>query len=81
MLPEEGLDARPGEALAGELARRGLAVKIDDGGSRALYAVVHALLERFELATPAELEALEGWRARRIVNWAGLEVGQTEVLP
>ncbi len=72
-----------GEAVYALGARgRGLALaaKIDDGGNRALHALVVALLERFALATPDELARLEPWRERVLVNWAGLEVGRTEVL-
>jgi L-asparaginase II len=60
--------------------RRGLAVKIEDGGIRALHAVVIGLIERFELATKRELEELAHWKEARLTNWAGLEVGTTEVL-
>lgn len=59
---------------------RALAVKIDDGAGRALHAVVVALLRRFDLATSAELEQLAAWEERTVRNWAGLEVGRTEVL-
>ena len=72
-----------GEAVYALGARgRGLALaaKIDDGGNRALHALVVALLERFELATPEELARLEPWRERVLRNWAGLETGRTEVL-
>ncbi|MBK7876771.1 MAG: asparaginase [Planctomycetes bacterium] len=59
---------------------RGLALKIDDGGARALNAVVVGLLRRFGFATADELAALEEWEERRLKNWAGLEVGRLEVL-
>ena len=58
---------------------RALAVKIDDGATRALYPLVVELLERFDLAGPAELAALAAWRDERITNWAGVVVGRTEV--
>jgi L-asparaginase II len=57
---------------------RGLAVKIDDGGSRALNAVVPELLRRFGFLSADEHEALAAWRAP-LRNWAGLEVGRVEV--
>lgn len=61
---------------------RALALKLDDGGERALPVLVLGLLEALELATPAELEALAPWRERRLHNFAGLEVGNLEpVLP
>jgi L-asparaginase II len=58
---------------------RALAVKIDDGATRALYPLVVELLQRFDLAGPAELEALAAWRETEITNWAGVVVGRTEV--
>ncbi len=58
---------------------RGLALKIDDGTPRALHAVLVGLLERLELAAADEIAALELWRGRPLRNWAGLEVGTTEV--
>jgi L-asparaginase II len=61
-------------------AERALAIKIDDGGTRALHAVIVGLLRRWKLATPEELCALEGWEERRLRNWAGLDVGRTETL-
>jgi L-asparaginase II len=61
---------------------RGLALKIDDGGERGLSALVLGLLEGLELATPAELAELAPWRERRLLNFAGREVGRIEaVLP
>lgn len=57
-----------------------LAIKIDDGSYRALHALIVALLRRFEWLTPSELAQLEVWEARRLKNWAGLEVGRTQVL-
>ena len=60
--------------------RCALAVKIDDGSRRALHAVVLGLLERFELLTKPELAALVHWKNARLTNWAGLDVGHTEVV-
>ena len=72
-----------GEAVYG-LGVRGkdlaLALKIDDGNNRALHALLLALLERFELATPDELARLEPWREQTLKNWAGLPIGHTEVV-
>jgi L-asparaginase II len=59
---------------------RALALKIDDGGYRALHAVIVGLLRRLRLVSPEELAALEGWEERRLRNWAGLDVGHTETL-
>lgn len=72
-----------GEAVYGLGVRgmdRGLAIKMDGGSQRGLHALLVRLLERFELLPPEGIAALEGWRARTLTNWAGLEVGSTEVL-
>jgi L-asparaginase II len=61
-------------------AERALAIKIDDGGYRALHALIVGLLRRLELASAAELTALEGWEERSLRNWAGAVVGRTETL-
>jgi L-asparaginase II len=57
---------------------RALAVKIDDGGKRALFPLVVALLGRFELLTRAELEGLADWRENALKNHAGRVVGRVE---
>jgi len=61
-------------------AERALALKIDDGGYRALHAVIVGLLRRLKLVSAEELAALEGWEERTLRNWAGLDVGHTETL-
>jgi len=61
-------------------ADRGLAMTIDDGAWRGLHALILHLLERFELASTAELRALEPWAAATLRNCAGREVGRTEVV-
>lgn len=59
----------------------GLAVKLDDGQKRGLHALVLGLLERFELLSGRELEALAPWRPGPLHNWAGLEVGRLSLTP
>jgi L-asparaginase II len=56
-----------------------LALKIDDGGLRALHALVVALLERLGWIEEAALEALRPFRETPLVNHAGREVGRVEV--
>jgi L-asparaginase II len=56
---------------------KALAIKIDDGGTRALNALIVGLLGRFGFARPAECEALSSWEEKRLKNWAGLEIGRT----
>ena len=58
----------------------GLALKIDDGGARALHALVIGLLEALGLARADELARLAPWREAKLENFAGLEVGSTEVV-
>jgi L-asparaginase II len=61
-------------------ADRGLAVKIDDGGYRAMNAVVVDVLQRFEFLSAAEAQALASWGAGPVTNWAGAVVGRLEVV-
>jgi len=60
-------------------SERALAIKIDDGNYRGMHPVIVELLRRFEFAKPDELSALASWEEKRITNWAGREVGRTEV--
>lgn len=59
----------------------GLAVKLDDGEKRGLHALVLGLLERFELLSKGELEALEAWRPGENRNWSGRSVGRLALAP
>ena len=61
-------------------AGRGLALKIDDGNYRAMQPLVVELCERFGFLTREQAARLEAWRQGPIRNWAGLEVGRTEVI-
>ncbi|MCZ6597570.1 MAG: asparaginase [Planctomycetota bacterium] len=65
-------------ALGVRDAGRALAIKIDDGGRRAVYAEVVGLLERLGLAVGDELAQLERWTDPVLRNRAGLEVGRLE---
>jgi L-asparaginase II len=78
IFPKIGGDAVYGIGVQG--LDRGLAIKIDDGSNRGLHALIVALLRRFGFATDAELSELAVWEQRSLRNWAGLEVGRTEVL-
>jgi L-asparaginase II len=59
---------------------RALAIKIDDGNYRGFHALIVDLLRRFEFATREECAALEAWEEKRLKNWAGVEVGRTQVI-
>ncbi len=78
IFPKVGGEAIYGIGLVGR--DRGLAIKIDDGGSRALHAMIVDLLRRFEFASASELLGLESWEEKHLRNWAGVEVGRTQVV-
>lgn len=59
---------------------RALAIKMDDGQKAGLLPLILHLLRRFGLAREEELDALSRWAAGPIRNFAGLDVGRTEVL-
>jgi L-asparaginase II len=58
----------------------GLAIKIDDGTTRGLHALIVELLRRSSYATAEEVAALSAWREERIRNWAGLDIGHVEIV-
>ncbi len=58
-----------------------LAVKVDDGDTRGLHALIVALCERFGWLEAGELDALSAWREGPLRNWADIVVGRIEVLP
>ena len=66
-------------AVGDHATGRALALKIDDGGRRALHPLVIELLTRFDLLSEAEARALESWRSEELKNYAGVSVGETEV--
>jgi L-asparaginase II len=78
LFPKVGAEAMQVVAVRG--GGLALALKIDDGGPRALAPLVLALLEELGLAEAAELERLRPWRERTLRNHAGLETGRLEPL-
>ena len=78
LFPKIGAEAVYAVGLRGE--DRALAVKIDDGGLRALHAVVLSLLERLGWLDAGALSELEPFRGRPLENRVGREVGHIEVL-
>ncbi len=58
----------------------GLAVKIEDGDSRASEALALHALERLALLDAGDLEALDAYRARPMKNHAGVAIGRVEVV-
>jgi L-asparaginase II len=67
-------------AVGDRATGRALALKIQDGGRRALQAVVVELLERHGMLSEAEARALDSWRKVELLNYAGRVVGRTEVV-
>ena len=67
-------------AVADRGSGRAIALKIDDGSTRGLHALLVDLLRRHRFGLEHELAALEPYAERTIRNWAGLEVGRTEVV-
>ena len=77
LFPKVGAEA---VYVVGAVGRgQALAVKIDDGGQRALSAVVLAALARAGWLEPSAEPALERFRDPTLVNWAGRPVGRLEV--
>jgi L-asparaginase II len=78
LFPKLGTDAVYVVGIRG--ADRGLAVKIDDGGYRAMNALVVELLQRFGHLSQAEAQRLTDWRAGGLKNWAGLDIGRLDIV-
>jgi L-asparaginase II len=76
LFPKIGAEAVHAIGFVG--AGLGLALKIDDGGARALNPLVLGLLEELGLARPEELAGLSTFRERQLRNAAGLAVGTLE---
>ena len=64
--------ALPGEGL-------GIALKCDDGGSRAAQAIMAAVIARFLPLDAAERAALAPLMQPSLRNWSGIEVGKVRV--
>ncbi len=57
----------------------GLALKIDDGGTRASEAVMAALIRHFLPLSGDQADAVEALAKPRMRNWNGIEVGEVKV--
>lgn len=78
LFPKIGAEGVYAVSLRG--SDRAIACKIDDGGDRALHALVIHLCARFGFLEEAELASLAAFRGDPLRNRAGLEVGRLEVL-
>lgn len=54
-----------------------IALKTEDGATRAAQAALYALLQKYALATPDVLDAIQPLCLPRLKNWRGTEVGAT----
>lgn len=68
--------AHGAEGVTGAL---GFAVKVEDGTSEIVTAIVVELLHRLGIGTPAQRERLDAYRASAVKNTVGIEVGRIEV--
>jgi L-asparaginase II len=57
----------------------GIAVKCDDGASRAAQAITAALIARFLPLAPSERAALDRFVQPSLRNWNGFEIGQIRI--
>jgi len=75
-----GLGVRAGahgvEGVAGPI---GVAVKVEDGNGAVLTAVVTEVLHQLQIGTSQQRAQLDVFRAPKIKNTVGLEVGRTQV--
>lgn len=69
-------DAHRVDGVTGAL---GIAVKIEDGASGILTAVVVELLHQLEIGTAAQRARLDAYRAPPVKNTVGIEVGRVEL--
>ncbi|HSI42411.1 MAG TPA: asparaginase [Xanthobacteraceae bacterium] len=54
----------------------GIAVKVDDGGTRGVEAASAALLQRHLALSPEEVVSLDAWARPTLTNWNGMVVGR-----
>ncbi|WP_343654857.1 asparaginase [Paraburkholderia caribensis] len=74
-----GVRASAQTAKLGAKGALGIAVKVEDGNSTILYAIVADLLAKLGIGDDAAHRALDGFRLRAMRNTAGLETGRVEV--
>jgi len=73
-----GVRASAQTAKLGAKGALGIAVKMEDGNTAILYAVVAQLLQQLEIGDDAAHRALDSFRLRSMRNTAGLETGRVE---
>lgn len=71
-----GIRAAGHPATGGADGAVGLAVKIEDGNTKVLYAVVSELLEQLGIGTAEQRRALAGFHRPAALNTAGVETGR-----
>ncbi len=73
-----GVRASPQTRRLGAPGALGIAVKVEDGNVGVLYMLVCELLERLQLGTPAQRQALEAFHRPPMRNTAGLSTGHAD---
>lgn len=63
---------RPGNLAPDGL---GISVKVEDGNTKVLYAIVCEVLEQLQIGTPQQRGLLSGWHRPQIFNTLGNQVG------
>ena len=74
-----GVRASAQTAKLGARGALGIAVKVEDGNSAILYAVVAQLLQQLDIGDDTAHRALDSFRLRTMRNTAGLTTGRVEV--
>jgi L-asparaginase II len=74
-----GVRASAQTAKLGAKGALGIAIKVEDGNSTILYAIVVQLLMQLGIGDEAQHRALDPFRLRSMRNTVGLETGRVEV--
>ena len=57
----------------------GVALKIEDGASRAAEIAMATILSRLSDLSPAERALLDGWQNKTLYNYAGVVIGEAGI--
>jgi L-asparaginase II len=74
-----GVRASAQTAKLGAAGALGIAVKVEDGNTAILYAIVTELLTMLGIGDTATLDALDAFRLRTMRNTVGVETGRVDV--
>ncbi|MGF6598747.1 L-asparaginase II [Paraburkholderia sp. GAS448] len=71
-----GVRASDRTAKLGARGALGIAVKVEDGNTTVLYAIVAELLTQLDIGTAEQCARLEAYRSPRMLNTMGIETGR-----